>query len=281
MRTPATETDAKQAAVRQWTADPCGPEIVAEPGSAESIEALIDGRRAYAPWLAKALDYASAQGLDVLDVGCGQGIDVVQYARAGARATGLDLTPRHVELARSHLAALGLAGSIVQGDAEQLPFPDASFDRVSSNGVLHHTPDIAAALREVKRVLRRGGETRIILYNRRSFHYWLFQVLWQGIRHGQLLQERSMEGVLARGVERSSIAARPLVRVYSPRQLRRLLQDAGFRDVHTKVGVFNTIDTPISDLIARHTKLLESARVREWIGQIGGWYVMGVGHREP
>src|SRR5947207_3392306 len=89
-----------------------------------------------------------AKGLDVLDVGCGQGIDLAGYAMAGGRPTGVDLTPRHVELARAHPAAMGLEGEVVVGDAEALPFVDESFDRVSSNGVLHHTPDMPAALRE-------------------------------------------------------------------------------------------------------------------------------------
>ncbi len=275
----AVSDAAKQAAQRQWTADPCGPETEAVPGSAESIEELLAGRREYGPWLAQALDYGSAAGLEVLDVGCGQGIDVTEYARAGARATGVDLTPRHVELAVAHTGALGLDVTIVQGDAEELPFAEASFDRVSSNGVLHHTPDMPRALRGIRRVLRPGGEARIIVYNRSSLHYWLFQVLWQGIRHGQLFQEGSMEGVMARGVERSSIGARPLVRVYSPRQLRRMMREAGFEQVSTSVGVFNSVDTPITDVLARRTRLLDSPAVRERIGRIAGWYVMARGLR--
>jgi len=272
--------DAKQEAVRQWSADPCGPEIAAEPGTAQAIEQLIIGRRAYSPWFTEVLDYASTSGMDVLDVGCGQGIDLAQYARAGARATGIDLTPRHVELARSHVAALGLDATVVHGDAERLPFEDASFDRVSSNGVLHHTPGISAALREIHRVLRPGsGEARIILYNRRSFHYWLSQVLLEGIIYRGLLQEGSMEGVLARNVELTSIDARPLVRVYSPRALRRMLATAGFVDVRSAVGVFNVQDTPISARIARHTRLLDDPARRERIGRIGGWYVIGTGRR--
>jgi ubiquinone/menaquinone biosynthesis C-methylase UbiE len=270
---------AKQAAIRQWTADPCGPEIAAEPGTAPYIEQLLAQRHAYAPWFATALDYASARGLRVLDVGCGQGIDVVRYAQAGADVTGVDLTPRHVELARRHVQALNLSARIVEGDAERLPFADAAFDRVSSNGVLHHTPDIERALREVHRVLVRGGEARVIVYNRRSFHYWMFQVWRQGIREGQLFREGSMEGVLSRGVERSSIGARPLVRVYSPKALRAVMRAAGFTAVSTSVGVFNTIDTPLSDLLARRTHLLDSPRVRDWVGRTGGWYVMAKGRR--
>jgi len=279
VRAPVDSAAAKSAAIRQWTADPCGPEIRGEPGTAAYAEELVVGRRAYAPWFEEALDYRGTAGLAVLDVGCGQGIDVIEYARAGAHVTGVDLTPRHVELARQHISALGLRADIAEGDAESLPFADASFDRVSSNGVLHHTPDIEAALREVLRVLRPGGEARILVYNRHSFHYWLSQVFWQGIYRRQLLQERSMAGVLSRGVERSSIDARPLVRVYSPRQVRGLMESNGFAEVSTRVGGFNTTDSPISDVLARRTRLLDDPARLEWLGRIGGWYVLGIGRR--
>ncbi len=272
-------TAAKQAAIRQWTADPCGPDVTAEPGTAAYIEQLIVSRHDYCPWFDEALDYRSTAGLDVLDVGSGQGIDLVLYARGGAHVTGVDLTPRHVELAGQHVRALGLDAEIVEGDAENLPFADASFDRVASNGVLHHTPDMPSALREVRRVLRPGGKARIIVYNRRSYHYWLSQVLWNGIVNRQLLQERSMEGVLSRGVERSSIGARPLVRVYSPPRLRRMLSDAGFEKIRTSIGGFNAVDTPVTDVLARRTKLLDDPRVLAFLSRTGGWYVMGTARR--
>jgi ubiquinone/menaquinone biosynthesis C-methylase UbiE len=276
----ATDDAAKQEAVRQWTADPCGPAITVAPGTRQAIEQLLIGQRAESPWVARALRYGSSAGLDVLDVGCGQGIDLVEYARAGARATGIDLTPRHVELARGHVEALGLAAIVVQGDVEQLPFEDACFDLVASNGVLHHTPDMPAALREIRRVLRPGGETRIAVYNRRSFHYWLSQVMVGGILQRGLLEEGSMAGVLARGVERTSIGARPLVRVYSRSEVRRMLIDAGFLDVRTSIWGFDVEDTPISTWLARRTRLLDGARVRELIGRVGGWYVVGAGRRD-
>jgi 2-polyprenyl-3-methyl-5-hydroxy-6-metoxy-1,4-benzoquinol methylase len=76
----ATDDIAKQEAVRQWTADPCGPAVTAPPGTRAAMEQLLIGRRAYAPWLAEALAYESTAGRDVLDVGCGQGIDLVEYA---------------------------------------------------------------------------------------------------------------------------------------------------------------------------------------------------------
>ncbi len=275
----ATGDPAKTEAVRQWTADPCGPDITVQPGTRGAIEQLLVGRRDYMPWISETLAYGSTAGLDVLDVGCGQGIDLVEYASAGARVTGIDLTPRHVELARSHVEALGLTAAVVNGDAEQLPFADASFDRVSSNGVLHHTPDMPAALHEIRRVLRPGGQARIVVYNRWSIHYWLMQVAIRGIIQRGLLEDGSMEGVLAHYVEETSIGARPLVRVYSQRQLKRMLIDAGFAGGSTCVRGFNAEETPISMWIARHTHLLENSTVRDRIGRIGGWYVVGVGQR--
>jgi ubiquinone/menaquinone biosynthesis C-methylase UbiE len=264
----------KQAAVEQWTADPCG-EVAAtgETGTRAYFESLDRARHEYAPWMAEALDYAGTAGLAVLDVGCGQGIDLARYAAAGATATGIDLTPRHVELARAHLAALDLPGAVVLGDAEQLPFPDRTFDRVASNGVLHHTPDIAVALREIRRVLRPGGQARVILYNRSSLHYWIHQVLYWGIMKGRLRAEGSMEGVLSY-VEHSSIGARPLVRVYSPREARRLLREAGFSSVASQVRHFHARDTGPTLFLEPLFPPLRNPRVLDRIGRVAGWYVI-------
>jgi ubiquinone/menaquinone biosynthesis C-methylase UbiE len=170
-----------------------------------------------------------------------------------------------------------LKAEIVVGDAEQLPFADASFDRVSSNGVLHHTPDMPAALREILRVLVPGGEARVIVYNRNSFHYWLTQALYEGVLRRGLLKEGSMAGVLSRGVEYSSIGARPLVRVYSPKQMRELMTEAGFVGVDTTVRHFNPTDTPITYVLRRWVHALENPRVLDQIGRAGGWYVVATG----
>jgi ubiquinone/menaquinone biosynthesis C-methylase UbiE len=276
----ASPTDHKQAAIEQWTADPCGSSVAeGEPGSRSYFEDLLRARHEYAPWMTESLGYAQTGGLDVLDVGSGQGIDLYHYASSGARATGIDLTPRHCELAAQHLGVMGQHATVVNGDAEQMPFDDASFDRVSSNGVLHHTPDMPAALREVARVLRPGGEARVIVYNHNSAHYWVNQFLYQGIIRRGLLEERSMEGVLSRGVEYSSIGARPLVRVYSPKQMRQLMSDAGFDDVSTTVRHFRTTDTFITHLLAGRIKALRNPKLLDRIGRSAGWYVVARGSR--
>ena len=272
--------DHKRAAIEQWTADPCGEVLSAgEPGSREYFERLLEGRHEHAPWIREVLDAPSTRDGDVLDVGCGQGIDLYGYAAAGARATGIDLTPRHCELAAAHIGAMGLTATVVNGDAERLPFEDSTFDRVSSNGVLHHTPDLPGALREIRRVLRPGGEARIIVYNRNSLHYIVQQVLYSGVLTRGLLEERTMANVLSRNVEHSSIGARPLVRVYSPRQMRRLMVEAGFGGVATDLRHFHAGDTFVTEWLAPRVAALRDQRTLDRIGRAAGWYVIARGVR--
>ena len=106
----------------------------------------------------------------VLEIGCGVGMDSYRMARHGLRVTGIDLTEVAIQTVRSRFASEGLQGSFEVGDAEALRFPDGHFDYVYSFGVLHHVADTERAVREVWRVLKAGGEARIMLYNRRSLN---------------------------------------------------------------------------------------------------------------
>jgi SAM-dependent methyltransferase len=96
----------------------------------------------------------------VLDVGCGTGAAALAIARrAGARVTGIDLVPRHVERARARAAQAGLEDrtTFVVGDATALPFPDASFDHVYAIESAYHAADKPRFYAECARVLRPGG----------------------------------------------------------------------------------------------------------------------------
>ena len=98
-----------------------------------------------------------------LDLACGTGAVAERAAAAGARVTGLDLAPVLIETAKERAAELGLEVEYVVGDAEQLTFADASFDKVSSTCGIMFTPDHEAAARELARVTAPGG--RIALAN--------------------------------------------------------------------------------------------------------------------
>ncbi|MDA1028231.1 MAG: arsenite methyltransferase [Bacteroidetes bacterium] len=101
-------------------------------------------------------------GQDVLDLGSGAGIDAF-VARlivgSGGSVTGVDFTPEMVALAKANAAKLGYDNvQFVLGDIEQLPFEDASFDRIISNCVLNLVPNKKGAFTEMYRVLRPEGQ---------------------------------------------------------------------------------------------------------------------------
>ncbi len=187
----------------------------------------------YAPWMPRLMEFDKFRGARLLEVGCGMGTDLLQFARGGARCTGVDLTPRSVEITRHRFRLYGAYGNFMLSDGEHLPFRSERFDVVYSNGVLHHTPDTAGAIREVHRVLRPGGVAKIMLYHRNSLNYWVEIVLRRGVLGLEFLRGRSAEDIMSRVIEFSDHEARPLVKVYSRRQVRELF--GMFKDVRVDV----------------------------------------------
>jgi len=178
-----------------WEATPCGSSYASAPeGTREYFEEVERARYELEPFLPRFADFDGARGKRLLEIGVGLGTDFVNFVRAGAEATGVDLTERGVELVRRRLELEGLSANVVVADAERLPFPDRSFDRVYSWGVLHHTPDTPRAVREALRVLAPGGEFCIMLYARVS---WVALGFW--LRYGLLVGRpwRSFADVIA------------------------------------------------------------------------------------
>lgn len=159
-----------------WEEGPCGAEHgIAEEGTPEFFAQVAAERDSLEPFIADYADFDSTRGKRVLEIGVGLGSDFIRFVRAGAMATGVDLTAHSIELVRRRLELEGLHADLRQADAEHLPFPDGSFDVVYSWGVLHHTPDSDQAMAEAQRVLKPGGRLCVMLYARYS---WLAFGLW-------------------------------------------------------------------------------------------------------
>jgi SAM-dependent methyltransferase len=106
-------------------------------------------------------------GTRLLDAGCGPGFWVRFFSRLGVRdVTACDLTTMGVGLTRHSLQLFGLAAKTHVANIEQLPYRAGSFDHVNCQGVVHHTVNPAAALREFRRVLRPGGTLCFSVYHR-------------------------------------------------------------------------------------------------------------------
>jgi ubiquinone/menaquinone biosynthesis C-methylase UbiE len=202
----------------QWNQNPVGSQHARE-SQPHTLEWFLEIERhrygTYAPWMPEAMEFGRHGGEDVLEIGGGIGTDLAQFAMHGARVTDVDLAAGHLQLAEENFRLRKLSGTFVHHDAESLPFADASFDLVYSNGVLHHTPNTVAVVREIRRVLRPGGRAIVMLYAENSFHYWRKQVWLYGIKDG-LLDRQSMAEIMSSKVERSANEAKPLVKVYTP-----------------------------------------------------------------
>lgn len=253
---------------RQWTEDPCGARYGAkyEFATREFFDEVERHRyQEYAPWMPEVMGFDEFAGKRLLEVGCGMGTDLLQFARGGAVCTGVDLTPRSVEISSLHLGLYGMRADFVLADGERLPFADESFDVVYSNGVLHHTPDTDGAVHELHRVLRPGGIAKVMLYHRNSLHYWGEMILHRGVLRGHFLRGHSPQEIMSRYVEYSSGDARPLVKVYSRRGARQLF--ARFGEVKTEVEQMMRQEL-------RFLRPIVSDRLFERLRRSAGWNVI-------
>jgi SAM-dependent methyltransferase len=134
--------------------------------------------RVVAPVGAVVLDHVGVEpGQDLLDVGTGSGGTIaVPAALRGARVVGLDVTPELLEHARRRAAEAGVEIEWVEGDAQELPVEDASFDRVISTFGAMFAPDHARAAAELVRVCRPGGRIAMVTWANDGFAGELFKL---------------------------------------------------------------------------------------------------------
>lgn len=168
--------------VRQfWDRRPCNIRHSPRPvGSREYFDEVERRKYFVEPHIPAFADFQRWREKEVLEVGCGIGTDTVSFCRAGANLTAVDLSRESLNLTARRLKVYGLRAELHQANAEEMDFlPDEHFDLVYSFGVLHHTPNPSAALAHCHRVLKPGGELRLMVYNARSY-----KVLWAWLKFG-------------------------------------------------------------------------------------------------
>jgi len=180
--------------------------------------------------------FHESRGQSVLEIGVGLGADHEQYAKAGAKLTGIDLTERAVQHTRRRLQSFGLHSDLSTGDAENLVFPDQSFDVVYSWGVIHHSPDTQEAVREVFRVLKWGGVARIMIY-----HKWSVVGFMLWLRYGLVTMRpfRGFEDIYAKHLES------PGTKAYSRAEALKLFKDFTYVDIQTPLAHGDLLDSSV------------------------------------
>ena len=275
-----------------WQEHPCGTKFADAPPGSRKFYELIEEHRYNKEWhIPIAADFASTNNLRVLEVGCGLGTDGAQFAQAGADYTGIDLTDAAIDLARKRFELFELPGKFQTDDAERLSFPNDSFDLVYSHGVLHHTPDIEAAIREIHRVLRPGGRAKVMLYHRNSYNYrvnismlrrtGVHLLRWNaGVKLVHLMTREPVESLRSHAQrlkadtayltseeflsQNTDGAGNPLARVYSRDEARALFKD--FKHVEVKIFFLNKRWIPILGPVL--PKSMESRLASRW-----GWHL--------
>lgn len=138
-------------------------------GTAGFFQQLDDYRYDKLNYLPRLVDFPAYSGRKLLEVGCGAGIDLVRFARAGAAVTGIDLSQTAVGLAQKNLEQNGLSAVLRVMNGECMEFPDNTFDVVYAHGVLQYTADTTKMIAEIHRVLKPGGQAIMMVYNRISW----------------------------------------------------------------------------------------------------------------
>jgi len=187
----------------------------------------------------------------VLEIGCGLGTDTINFARAGAHVTTVDLSEKSIELARARAAVFGLQERIrfCPGDAEQLSsfVPVESYDLIYSFGVIHHTPHPGAVLKHLRQYSRPGTTIKIMVYHRRSYKVgWILMTEGKG-RFWKLPE------LVAKNSEAQTGC--PVTYTYTRHEGRQLLEHHGFRV--TDVRVEHIFPYRIPDYV-------QHRYVREW-----------------
>jgi 2-polyprenyl-3-methyl-5-hydroxy-6-metoxy-1,4-benzoquinol methylase len=209
-----------------WNDRPCNIRHSNAPVGTREYFDQVEARKYFVEYhIPRFADFERWREKTVLEIGCGLGTDTINFARAGAHVTTVDLSEKSIELARKRAAVFGLEEQIrfFPGNAEQLSsfVPVESYDLIYSFGVIHHTPHPSALLAQLRKYARPGTTIKIMVYHRRSY-----KVGWILLTEG-----KGRFWNLAELVAKNSEAQTgcPVTYTYTRREGRQLLESHGFR----------------------------------------------------
>jgi len=194
-----------------WNRRPCNiRHSGAELGSRRYFDEVEERKYFVEPHIRGFAQFPRWRGRCVLEIGCGIGTDAVNFARAGADYTGVDVSKASLDLTRRRFEVFGLTGHFLLANAEEVSklLEPASYDLVYSFGVIHHTPKPDAVIHQVRRLVKGHGEFRLMLYARNSWKHALIEA--------GLDQPEAQAGC-------------PTAFTYTQDEVRALLETAGFQ----------------------------------------------------
>lgn len=171
-------------------------------------------------------EFSTYKNKKVLDIGPGRGQETHNYERAGAHLSVLEYAEQGVNLLAERKDIFDLDYEIFHGDAISLPFKEETFDLVFSYGVLHHIPSIDKAISEVSRVLRKGGEAKIMIYHKGYFYYKTMFLKWYLLK-GNFIKYSWNDYIKIAMEQREGPC--PVVFIYSMKEIFSLFENTGLK----------------------------------------------------
>jgi ubiquinone/menaquinone biosynthesis C-methylase UbiE len=216
---------------RYWDARPCHIRHSTEPVGSKEYFDEVEARKYFVELHIPAFaDFERWSGKRVLEVGCGIGTDSINFARAGAQLTAVELSSESLRIAEQRADVMGFADRIrfVQANAEELTtaLDDEPYDLVYSFGVIHHTPRPERALAEMRALTAPGGTLKLMVYHRRSW-----KVFWIVVAQGHARFWKTDELVAEHSEAQTGC---PVTFSYTRSEARALVERSGFRvqDLH-------------------------------------------------
>ena len=220
-------------AKKQWNAKACG-ELPGFKDSVEYFDSVAKDRYNQQPWVHNYFNYNDFKDKHILEIGIGQGTDMMQFACGGAICHGVDITQNHLELTSLNAKLRNLQVDLHESDATNLPFESDSMDCVYSFGVLHHIPEIEKVIDEIYRVLKPNGIVMIALYHKWSAFHIFSKIFYSGLCKGWLFT-KGYNGLLST-IEKGAdgVKIKPYVRLYDKKDVTRLMDRFYEIDVSVK-----------------------------------------------
>jgi len=182
-----------------WNARPCNIRHSPKPvGSREYFDEVERRKYFVEPHIPGFADFPRWRGRRVLEIGCGLGTDTVNFARAGAHVTAVELSDESAVIARQRLEVYGLGDRVAihVGNAEELPriLAPQTFDLVYSFGVIHHSPHPRRIVEHLRGYMTAASELRLMVYARVSYKlFWIMKEegVWDMSRIDELVARNS------------------------------------------------------------------------------------------
>lgn len=204
-----------------WNSRPCNIRHSTKPiGTREYFDEVEARKHFVEPHIPGFAEFERWTGKKVMEIGCGLGTAMINFARNGAQVTALDLSDKSLELAKQRVDVYDVNDRVTfyAGNAEELDqfVPVEPYDLVYSFGVIHHTPHPERVIDQIRQYTKPGSTVKIMVYYRYSW-----KVLWILLTYGKG-QFWRMNELIAQYSEAQEGC--PVTYVYSKKEAKELLQ---------------------------------------------------------